>query len=237
MKTNAQRFIEAYNTIDYALRTVCKQKRSLSFSDAVRRSVQANAVIRKYEDDLIDFARLRNSIVHSYNPNITIAEPHDDVVAEIEKIAELISIPPKALSYARREVIGVEHTENIIEVLKLASEYGFSNMPVFQDEALVGVANLGLIARALGTVALNGEDINTFLKTRTIAEILPPRDQINYFVIVPENLTVEEALNLFYENRKLVAIIITKKGNFHEKPLGILTTGDVIDLNNVLENY
>ena len=91
--TNAQRFITAYNEIDHSLRSIYGFKRSLTFSDVIRKAVQFNSVIRKYEETLIDYARLRNSIVHSNNANYIIAEPHDDVVEEMEMIAKLISTP------------------------------------------------------------------------------------------------------------------------------------------------
>ncbi len=50
-KSNADRFIAAYNQIDYSLRTIYDFKRSMSFSDVVRRSVVLNAVVRKYVAD------------------------------------------------------------------------------------------------------------------------------------------------------------------------------------------
>ena len=46
-KSNAERFITAYNNIDYGLRTIYNFKRSMSFSDVVRRSVVLNSVVRK----------------------------------------------------------------------------------------------------------------------------------------------------------------------------------------------
>ena len=64
---NSARFLSAYNTIDYSLRTIFNQKRSTSFSDAVRRASKQNSLVAKFEDDLIDFGRLRNSIVHTGN--------------------------------------------------------------------------------------------------------------------------------------------------------------------------
>ena len=66
-KSNATRFIDAYNKIDYALRVQHNFKRSLSFSDMIRKAVVQNHIVRKYEDDLIDFGRLRNAIVHKSN--------------------------------------------------------------------------------------------------------------------------------------------------------------------------
>ena len=83
-KSNARRFIEAYNQIDYALRVQHNFKRSMGYSDMIRRAVAVNYIVRKYEDDLIDFGRLRNAIIHRSNDDYIIAEPHDDVVVQME---------------------------------------------------------------------------------------------------------------------------------------------------------
>ena len=42
MESNARRFINAYNTIDYAIRVQHNFKRSMSFSDLIRRAVPLN---------------------------------------------------------------------------------------------------------------------------------------------------------------------------------------------------
>ena len=85
-KTRAERFIECFNKIDYALRTKYNLNRSMSFSDLIRKCVALNYVVRKYEDDLIDYGRLRNAIVHHSSSKKIIAEPHEDVVVQFEKI-------------------------------------------------------------------------------------------------------------------------------------------------------
>ena len=59
--------------------------------------MSVNHVVRKYEDDLITFGRLRNAIIHGSNDEILIAEPHEDVVKKIELIERLITTPPKVL--------------------------------------------------------------------------------------------------------------------------------------------
>ena len=50
-------------------------------------------------------------------------------------------------------------------------------------------------------------------------------------------MTIEKALNLFYIGRKLNVIIITPNGGYNERPIGIITTADILDMNAVLENY
>ena len=62
-------------------------------------------------------------------------------------------------------------------------------------------------------------------------------DNKNYYKVADKNLTIEQALNMFFIERKLVAIIITANGTSEEKPLGIITDADVLDMNEILENY
>ena len=83
-ESNAKRFINAYNQIDYALRVQHNFKRSMGFSDMIRRAGAINHIVRKYEDDLITFGRLRNAIIHGSNDELLIAEPHEDIVLKIE---------------------------------------------------------------------------------------------------------------------------------------------------------
>ena len=93
--TNAERFLTAYNNIDYGLRSIYGFKRSMTFSDVVRRSVVLNSVVRKYEDDLIDYGRLRNAIIHQGNHKFIIAEPHDDIVENMKNLASIIGDLPE----------------------------------------------------------------------------------------------------------------------------------------------
>ena len=71
--SNATRFINAYNTIDQTLRAVYNFKRNMSFNDMIRRAVPLNSIVRRYEDKLIDYARLRNAIIHNSNDEMVIA--------------------------------------------------------------------------------------------------------------------------------------------------------------------
>ena len=84
-QTNARRFINAYNKIDYAIRVQHGFKRSMSFSEVVRKAVPLNYIVRKYEDDLVDYGRLRNAIIHKSNDEYIIAEPHEEIVEKIMK--------------------------------------------------------------------------------------------------------------------------------------------------------
>ena len=236
--SNAERFLRAYNSIDHGVRNQYNFKRAMAFTDVVRRSVLINSVVRKYEDDLIDYSRLRNAIVHSGNESDIIAEPHLNVVEKLEHIAKLICTPPRAVdSICRKDVLCVQANDKVKHVIELISKSGYSNLPVYDKEKLVGIANGQRLLDALGRAMLNNRNIEDFVKSMTIGEIVSNQITDTYYAISDENITLEQALNLFYKNRKMLVILITKNGSDYEKPLGIISVADIMDINSMLENY
>ncbi len=238
-KTNAKRFIEAYNQIDYALRVQHNFKRSMGYSDMIRRAVAVNYIVRKYEDDLIDFGRLRNAIIHRSNDEYIIAEPHDDVVVQMEKIAKIICTPPKVLEVLNlQDVLTVNYNVDLKTVIKLISSSKFSNIPVYKEGTLLGVANGQKILNLLGKRIEEGQDLTQFIENTTIEEALKQFPEgVKYYEIVANDVTIEEVLDLFDKNRKLLLVLITKTGSMQEAPLGIVTSTNIMDMNNILENY
>ncbi len=237
-KSNAQRFILAYNTIDQTLRSVYNYKRSMTFSDMIRRTVPLNSVIRKYEDKLIDYARLRNSIIHNSNEEYVIAEPHADVVALMEKIAEMITKPPKVLDIvSKKTVLTIEATMSIKDVISLIAKSGFKSLPVYQDGKILGIATPNRIIEWFGSKMDGEKNIEGMLEKNAISQTLRESDLNSRFCICAENLSIQETLDLFYRNRILSAIIITKNGSSFEKILGLITIADIMDISKVLDDY
>ncbi len=238
-KSNAKRFIEAYNQIDYALRVQHNFKRSMGYSDMIRRAVAVNYIVRKYEDDLIDFGRLRNAIIHRSNDEYIIAEPHDDVVVQMEKIAKLICTPPKVMEILNlHDVLTVHYNVDLKTVIKLISSSKYSNIPVYKDGTLLGVANGQKILNLLGRKIEDGQDITQYIEKTTIEEAISEFPEgVKYYDIASSDVTIEEVLDMFDKNRKLLIVLITKTGSMQEAPLGIVTPTNIMDLNNILENY
>lgn len=237
-ESNSVRFINAFNQIDYALRVQHNFKRSMSFSDMIRKASSINHIVRKYDDDLIDFGRLRNAIVHSANPDITIAEPHEDITNKIERIAKIIKTPPKVIDVlTEKDVLTVNYDVSIKDVIKKMSSSKFSNIPVYKDGALIGVANGQKILNIFGEYLLTNSDSESFLSERTIEEIALSPNQIPYYEVLKCDATIDQVLSMFLDNRKLLVIILTKTGTMNEPPLGIITSSDFMELNKILENY
>ncbi|MBQ8761931.1 MAG: CBS domain-containing protein [Clostridia bacterium] len=237
-KSNAQRFINAYNTIDQTLRSVYNFKRNMTFSDMIRRTVPLNSVVRKYEDKLVDYARLRNAIIHNSNEDYIIAEPHLSVVQEMEKIAILVAKPPLVIeSVAKKNIFTVRHDMPLKKVIELFGTSGFKNLPVFENDRLIGVATPARLIHAIGEALHRGMLTEDYIQNTIIKDILNPNDNEVVYCVRSERLTVQEALDAFYRNRKLMIILISQNGSTVGKLTGLITVADVIDLNKIVEDY
>ena len=237
-KSNAERFITAYNNIDYGLRTIYNFKRSMSFSDVVRRSVVLNSVVRKYEEDLIDFGRLRNAIIHQGNSKYIIAEPHDDIVEKIEMLAYLITEPPIALDrVGNTEVITINSDMKVGKAIELIYRTGYSNLPTYNGEKLIGVINGRKLINVLGERIGSGANLQDFVEDVTVGEVINQMGDDYYYMLADEKLTIDTAMNYFENNRKLLIILITKGGKDTGKPLKIISSSDIIDMKKILDVY
>jgi predicted transcriptional regulator len=232
----ASRFINAYNTIDHSLRTQYNFKTNISFSDLIRRCASLNQVIRLYEDDLIDFARLRNAIIHGKNEQV-IAEPHEDVVETLEKVAKIISTPPLLVDVIKKDAVNYITAESKLrDYVIMSSTIGHSNIPVYKREMLIGVLQRHSFLESLGHIAREGRSLDEFLGSTTIEAFLRETPLNTHFTIVSAKITIEEVIEKF-TNRKLSAILITSDGTSGGKLIGIVTTADIIGLMRILEGY
>lgn len=237
-KSNSKRFLDAYNNIDYALKTRYGLNRAMGFSDLIRKSVVMNYVVRKYEDELIDYGRLRNAIIHNNNEDFVIAEPHDSVVKDIEHIEKLLTTPPKALdTVGNKNVLITYAGKSMREVIMLMASSNFSNIPVYKDNHLIGVANGQKILNSMGQFLISGGKCSAFLDNVQIEDMLSTLQNSNYYVVKKADCTIEEALNEFSSNHKLLAILFTKNGLNTEMPLGIMTGANVSEAQKILEQY
>ena len=237
-KSNSERFITAYNQIDYSLRTIYDFKRSMSFSDVIRRSVILNSVVRKYEEDLIDFGRLRNAIIHQGNNKYTIAEPHDDIVDKIESLASLITEPPIAVDrVGNKEVITIDSSLSVGKAVELIARTGYSNLPTYEGNKLIGILNGRKIINVFGQKIADGVNLQEFVEKTTVGQIIGEMGDDYYFMLADEDLTIDAAMNFFENNRKLLIILITKGGKDTGKPICIISSSDIIDMKKILDVY
>ena len=119
---------------------------------------------------------------------------------------------------------------------KLIASSKYSNIPVYKDKELIGIANGQKILDAFGTFLLSGGKSKTFLENVQIEDMLSKIQSI-YYEVASTDLTMEEGLNEFHKNPKLLAILLKKIGDQNEPPLGIVTGSDAIEMNKVLDSF
>ncbi len=234
--TNARRFINAYNRIDNTLRNINGFKDTMTFTDVVRRAAASNYVVRKYEEDLVDFARLRNAIVHKSRDDEIIAEPHTAVADKMQHIARLLATPPAAYTLVKsHKVMTFPFDTRLRDIVVVISKNGYSNIPIMKGGAIFGVLSNKQIVEELGRRLLNKQSADDFLNNAYAGDIL--FKDTPHYVILPKDATIERVLRLFQDNRRLRAVLFTEDGTNLNPPIGIITTGDLLDLNAQLDNY
>jgi hypothetical protein len=108
---NGVRFISAFNAIEAWLRRRASDSQYRSFAKLVRNE-RGDRVVRRYVQDLLEYAELRNAITHA--PSRPIAEPTNEAVADLEAIRVAIEHPPRLGSaLGRRPVERCLATESI----------------------------------------------------------------------------------------------------------------------------
>lgn len=235
---NAAKFINSYNKIDSQLRDLYGFKPSQPFTDVVRRSAEKNAVVRKYENDLADYARLRNAIVHQSTDGRVIAVPCDDVVERIQLIEKLLCEPPTVGETLKdKRIVSIEAEISLRQAVLLMARTGFSNLPVYRGKRLEGIINNRRVLRELGEVLARGESADAWLSQTAVSDILSETDTAVYYKFLAKSDTLQTVADAFEENRKLLAVCVTEHGRPFERIFNFITPADLPRINKILEDY
>ena len=235
---NAERFINSYNKTDLQLRKMYDYKPSLSFSEVVRRAAEVNPFVRRYENHLIDYGRLRNAIVHKEIDGEIIAQPVERVTQELEHIARVLCTPPTVKKVlGERNVVCVRAGDVLRDAVRLAAEEGHSNLPVVKDGVLIGVLGSRRVVRAIGSALSAGKDVDEFLSGTTVETVLSDADFGKYYAVVSAKASVQDVAAAFENNRKLLAIVVTADGGRRGRIISLITPADLVTVNKILEDY
>ena len=232
--SNAIDFISAYNTIDSRLRAIYRGKGNLQFSDLVRRCAEFNNTVRKYEDDLLLCAKLRNVIVHDSKKDLIIAEAWDEVTGQPCHAADLLAMPPRLSVLKEKNVTGIDADATLGDALVRVAQTNYSNLPVYRKDRMIGILNNRRIVRVIGQALERGEDVDEYLMT-PCAQVLQEEDMNRFYRVLGRKDTVQEAIDAFEDNRKLLAVVVTESGYVEDKIVNLLTSADIPMLIRILE--
>ncbi|NMA65172.1 MAG: CBS domain-containing protein [Clostridiaceae bacterium] len=226
--TNADRFLNAYAQIEHELQKCLDLKRHRRFYDLLDLTCKDNPVINKYKFDLRKFGDLRNAIVHDRADGEVIAQPNDDVVKKIEKIARLLLRPPLVVPLFQKEVATISFDAPLSRAIKAMGKYNYSQLPVMKDNKIAGLLTSNMVVRWMGA-RLEKEIYN--LQEAYVWDVLPFSGAKDNYRVVPATTSLFDVQELFFRYQvkvhKLEAVLITRKGKLDEQILGIITNLDL----------
>ena len=228
MKTNSDRFLNAFNQIEKYLKSENNNQKHSSFYKNIK--ISNNKTVKRFKEELFSFGDLRNAIVHSTKiEEKVIAEPHDSITTRIEDIKERI-INPKKASYFFFQVLGAESDDEVREILLKMRKESFSQFPIFKDGKVIEICNTNTISRWFASNI--DEDSTVIFDNVKIKDFLEEIEVKQNYKFVSRNTTVDELYYLFLENIEekkhiLDVIFITDSGKNGEKLLGCVTIEDI----------
>jgi CBS domain-containing protein len=225
---NSATFLAAFVRVEKHLRKMVDGRRDESFGALVTRAASSNPLIRRFADDLREYADLRNAIVHERRGAEAIAEPHSETVAELERIAGIIADPPRVNQLGSKVVETCTPKTPVGESARQMLASSFSQMPVYDDREFFGLLTAGTIARWLG--AELGR-LGGVLEEQTVSEVLRFREATSVEEFIRRDRPIVEVLDLFdaaaRSGKHLEAVLVTQNGGRRERPLNILTVFDL----------
>lgn len=203
--------------------------RSDAFKELLN-SGSAHAIIRTYRQDLSQYAKLRNSLVHEkVKAKFYIAEPHKEIVLHIEKLAMLFEQPKKALQIASKPVLYYKEETSLKDMMKVIDKLSYTMFPIYDASGYKWLLTSEGIIRWLSKQPLSA---NTLEKAPVSA--VYPFERTHIVLYVNREIDIYEVEEMFEDyhlaHKKLEAVIITENGLESEKPLGIISAWDLVEI-------
>ncbi len=230
---NSEAFLTTFASIETWLRKQASVDKSVSFYQLVERAGEKNPAVRRYRDDLKEFADLRNAIVHERTDDHVIAEPNDRAVADFKRICTALLKPATVIPLFQRTVLTRNLQEHVGQAVSDMRAGSFSQLPILSDGKVVALLTSETVVRWLASELCN--DLVSLSETK-IEAVLPHTEDREHYCFLPRRATLQEALARFEDftgrGKDLDAVLITQDGKCDQGLLGILT---VYDLPAILE--
>lgn len=229
---NSTRFLVAFNKIEKLLKEINGSKDYVTFFKSIDLAAKKHSTVRKYEDDLREFADLRNAIVHHRtSTEYAIAEPHTEIVELIEQIETMLSQPVTVGVMFARQVHTFQAEDTLTKVLNIVRAKVFMQWPIYDGDEFLGLITSGGIARWL---IHTREEENISREITTMRDILQYEKDGKNHRFIASATSVYEAEEIFKESVMsgggLEALLITRNGSKKEQLTGIITPIDLIKI-------
>lgn len=221
-ENNADRFLAAFASIERSLNIMAKTTRYSTFSKLLARCSAMNRTVSANQEELREYAELRNAIVHQRDDRQEIiAQPTDAVTEHIEKIAELLDGRRSLINYATSPVLTVEKDAAVRQAFDLMRQLETTKLPVYKDQNFQGIITMETIA----SWGLDGCP-----EERRCGDIME-RGRFERVVFMKNEARLDEAVLVFEEalqaGRRPPVLLLNRKGTPNQRADGIITAYDL----------
>ncbi len=221
-----ERFLSAFNDADKYIRAAAGGHGSFG------RAVRAYAARHRYwtdAEDLLVLAELRNFIVHNVDDRLGyVALPTEEALRRMEEIRDSLLDPERVFPRYRRKVVTLSPDAPLTEALRIMRSESFSQIPVYGREGFAGLLTENGVVRWLALRI--GEGCTADLSKARVGEVLKEEEEMEKLAFCGRGTRLDEVVYLFSEQPALEAVLITEHGRKGEKPLGMMTRYDVLEL-------
>jgi predicted transcriptional regulator len=222
-----ERFIAAQNAIEHYLRDYFETSHHLPYTRMVRQYARRNPSWRD-EETLIKYAQLRNVIVHEkVEAYRYLSVPVLLVVEEIEEIRDRLLNPERIYPQFKVDVMTIQLSTSLSEVLKLISKHHFSQFPIYEAHKFCGLLTENGITHWLADHIVETMSLVELADERVEAVLQNEEARANYEFVARDTL-VDEVVAKFSDNIFLEAVLISHSGKTSQKLLGMITRWDIL---------
>ncbi|HMQ96191.1 MAG TPA: CBS domain-containing protein [Candidatus Saccharibacteria bacterium] len=228
--TRAEEYRIEFNKLETILKKRANARSEDSISSVVSLLVSKDRVVRQFERHIRQFIELRNAIIHQ-STNRAIAEPYEETIAALRQLVVNIEQPKTAWDIATTQLIKVGLDDNLSEVVRRMAQMHITSLPIVEDKRVVGFVSESTVVRIVDKAFEQGGALIDEAKIKDVAYDKPYGDASDIYSYVTRKVTVYEIEDMFNDaikqGKRLLAILVSDKGDASATPLGIITAWDL----------
>lgn len=230
--TRAEEYRIEFNKLETMLKKRANARSEESISSVVSSlvNIHKDRVVRQFERDIRQFIELRNAIVHQ-STDRAIAEPYEETVTALRQLVVNIEQPKTAWDIATTELIKVGLDDNLSEVVRQMAQMHITSLPIVEDKRVIGFVSESTVVKIVDKAFEHGGALIDEAKIKDVAYDKPYGDDSDVYAFVTRKVTVYEIEDMFNnaikKGQRLLAVLVSDKGDASATPLGIITAWDL----------
>lgn len=230
--TRAEEYRVEFNKLETVLKKRANARSEDSISSVVAALVNTHKdrVVRQFERDIRQFIELRNAIIHQ-STDRAIAEPYDETVAALRQLVINIEKPKTAWDIATKDLIKVRMDDKLSGVVKLMAQMHITSLPIIEGGAVIGFISESTIVKIIDNAFEASGALIDESAVKEVAYDPPYGEDSDVYAYVTRKVTVYEIEDMFNDaikkGKRLLAILVSEKGDASATPLGIITAWDL----------